>query len=59
MRKRWIGSLVLLGLLLGPACSQVHEPWVPSADYAKQERYRSPELHNQLQIRLSENLRDR
>lgn len=50
MRKLLITGL--LAVLLAFGCSRIHEPWVQSDDQLAQERARSAEQTQELQIRL-------
>lgn len=60
MKHNLIG-LVLPVLLLFASfgCTKIEEPWVRNAEQLQQERYRSPEMQQQLRARLFDNLRDR
>lgn len=60
MKQNLIGLLLPVLLLLASfGCAKVEEPWVQNAQQLQQERYRSPELQQQLRARLYDNLRDR
>ena len=60
MSIKVFGYLALgLMLALTAGCSQIHEPWVQSPDQFKAERSRSPELQQELRLRLAETQRDR
>jgi hypothetical protein len=50
--------IVAVMLIMAPGCTAIHEPWVPD-NQLKQERYRSPELRQQLRLRLAETQIDR
>jgi hypothetical protein len=50
--------LVATMLMMAPGCAPIHEPWVPD-NQLKQERSRSPELQQQLRLRLEETQIDR
>lgn len=52
-----LGIAIALAALAG--CSKVQEPWVPSKDYLKAERERSPEEQQQLRERALYNQVDR
>jgi hypothetical protein len=53
--RLWLGAVILI---MAPGCAAIHEPWVPD-NQLKQERYRSPELQQQLRLRLAETQIDR
>jgi hypothetical protein len=51
----WVVALMLTA---ASGCAPIHEPWVPD-NQLKQERYRSPELQQELRLRLANTQRDR
>jgi hypothetical protein len=51
----WIVATVLI---MASGCAPIHEPWVPD-NQLKQERSRSPEIQQQLRLRLEETQIDR
>jgi hypothetical protein len=59
MFKGKVGLWVVAVLLIAaPGCAPIHEPWVPD-NQLKQERSRSPELQQELRLRLAETQIDR
>ena len=60
MKQNLFGLLLPVLLLFASlGCAKVEEPWVRNAEQLQQERYRSPEMQQQLRARLIDNLRDR
>ena len=59
MLKGKVGLWVVAVLLtVAPGCAAIHEPWVHD-NQLKQERSRSPELQQELRLRLAETQIDR
>jgi hypothetical protein len=54
-----VGLLIAAVILMtAPSCAPIHEPWVPDHQL-EQERSRSPELQQELRLRVAETQRDR
>jgi len=47
-----LGLLLMASLWLTACNTHVHDPWVSSPNYLKQERSRSPELNERLEHRV-------